>query len=353
MNILDKILTLAFQQNAEALYFTENVPPFLRFKDLSIRNIIDEKMERDKIEEILKIFLNERDRLELKKNGYWIGNYTTSNNLPFRAIVFYQKGNISIIFLPVSLSSMKLSDLELPEQYVEALNKNKGLIIIGGPKRSGKTTIFNASIEYILENRSVTVSTMEDFIEKEFTNSKGIVYQFVIGRDYSTIKDVVNITRRIKPDVVAIQEIINYDYLEVALDLTLSGILVICTINADGIVSILEKISGMAGDKKDNIFKYLSMVVEIIISGNLFNTTDGEVKYIYDFYFNDPEFTKFFAKSDINEIYLKMVERREKGYRVQEYTLKGLVKKGTITQEEALLKASRVNDFKRILAAPF
>jgi twitching motility protein PilT len=194
---------------------------------------------------------------------------------------------------------------------------------------------------------------MEDFIEKEFTNSKGIVYQFVIGRDYSTIKDVVNITRRIKPDVVAIQEIINYDYLEVALDLTLSGILVICTINADGIVSILEKISGMAGDKKDNIFKYLSMVVEVIISGNLFNTTDGEVKYIYDFYFNDPEFTKFFAKSDINEIYLRMVERREKGYRVQEYTLKGLVKKGTITQEEALLKASRVNDFKRILAAPF
>jgi len=353
MNILDKILTLAFQQNAEALYFTENLPPFLKFKDQSIRNIIDEKLEKEKLEEILRIFITERERLDLKKNGYWLGNYTTSNGLPFRALVFYQKGNISVIFLPVSVESVKLESLELPPQYIEALNKNKGLIIIGGPKKSGKTTIFNASIEYILSNRNVTVATIEDFIEKEFTNSKGIIYQFIVGKDYPTVKDVTNIVRRIKPDIVAIQEIINYDYLEIALDLTLSGILVICTINADGIVSILEKIAGMAGDKKDNVFKYLSMVIEIIISGNLFVTTDGEIKYIYDFYFNDPEFTKAFSNADINEIYLKMIERREKGYRIQEYTLKALVKKGTISQEEALLKVSRINDFKRILAAPF
>lgn len=353
MNILDKLLSFVFQQDAEALFFIEDLPPFIKYKDFKIKNLVDDKMDREKIEEILKIFISEKDRLELKNNGYWLGNYVTSNNLPFKAILFYQNGKISVIFSPFSLENFKLENLELPPIYLEALNKNKGLIIIAGPKRSGKTTILNASIEHILENRPVMLVTIEDFIEKEFVKSKGIVYQFVIGKDYPTIKDVLAVIRRLKPDIVVVQEIINYEYLEIALDLSLSGLLVLSTINADGIISVLEKIAGMAGDQKQNVFRYLSMVLEIIISGNLFQTTDGSLKYVYDFYFNDPDFVKPLSVGDINEVYLKMVEKREKGYRVQEYTLKALVKKGIIKEDEAFLKVSRVNDFKRILASPF
>jgi len=353
MNILDKLLSFVFQQDAEALFFIEDLPPFIKYKDFKIKNLVDDKMDREKIEEILKIFISEKDRLELKNNGYWLGNYVTSNNLPFKAILFYQNGKISVIFSPFSLENFKLENLELPPIYLEALNKNKGLIIIAGPKRSGKTTILNASIEHILENRPVMLVTIEDFIEKEFVKSKGIVYQFVIGKDYPTIKDVLAVIRRLKSDIFVVQEIINYEYLEIVLDLSLSGLLVLSTINADGIISVLEKIAGMAGDQKQNVFRYLSMVLEIIISGNLFQTTDGSLKYVYDFYFNDPDFVKPLSIGDINEVYLKMVEKREKGYRVQEYTLKALVKKGIIKEDEAFLKVSRVNDFKRILASPF
>lgn len=353
MNILDKILNLVFQQNAETLFFMEDSPPFVKFKDQRIQNLFEDKVEKEKLEEILKIFTTERDRLELKKNGYLLGNYTTSNGLPFKSIVFYQKGKVCIMFFPFTFENIKLENLELPNQYVEALNKNKGLIIIGGPKKSGKTTLFNASIEYILETRSALVVTVEDFIEKEFSKAKGIIYQLVVGKDYATLKDTLAIIRRLKPDIVGIQEIINYEYLEMAIDLALSGLLVITTVNADGIIAILEKIAGMSGEQKQNVFRYLSMVLEIVISGNLFTTVDGSVKYVYDFYFNDPDFTKPLAAGDINEVYLKMVEKREKGYRVQEYTLKALVKKGTIKEDEALSKAARINDFKRILATPY
>ncbi len=353
MNILDKLLTLVYQQNADTLFLIESIPPFVKYKDQKILNLVDEALDIDKLEEILKIFMNERDKLELKKNSYWLGNYTTYNGLPFKSIVFYQKGKLSIMFYPFVVENLKLENLDLPDQYTETLNKNKGLIIIGGPKRSGKTTILNASIEYILQNRSVLLATIEDFIEREFSNSKGIVYQFVIGKDYNSVKDAMAIIRRLKPDIVVIQEIINYEYLETAIDLALSGLLVITTINADGIVSILEKIAGMSGDNKVNVFRYLSLVLEVVISGNLFTMTDGNIKYVYDLYFNDPEFTKPMANIDINEVYLKMVEKREKGYRVQEYTLKALVKKGIIKEEEALSKVSRVNDFKRIMLSPY
>ncbi|MEN3015059.1 MAG: ATPase, T2SS/T4P/T4SS family [bacterium] len=353
MNILDKILNLLFQENGEGLFLVEDIPPFIRYRDKKIQNIIDEKLERDKIEEILRIFMNEKDMSDLKTNGYWLGNYVTSNGLPFSCIVFSQKAKMSVIFSPAVIETVKLSSLDLPVQYIEALNKNKGLIIIAGPKKSGKTTIYNASIDYILENRSVMVASIEEFIEKEFSNNRGIIYQFVIGKDCGLVKDALGIVRRLKPDIVAIQEIINYEYLEMALDLALSGLLVIATINADGIVSVLEKIAGMSGENKNKVFRYLSMVLEIVISGNLFTSNEGDLKYIYDFYFNDPEFVKPLSMGDINEVYLKMIERREKGYRVQEYTLKALVKKGVISEQEALLKAARINDFKRIMLSPY
>lgn len=353
MNILDKLLILMFQQNAESIFFIEDLPPFIKYKDGKIQNLVDEKLDKEQIEELIKIFLTDKDRIELKKVGYWLGNYTTSNNLTFKGICFYQKNKLSIVFYPAIIESYSINELDLPEIFIETLNKNKGLIIISGPRKSGKTTIFNASIEYILNNINITLATVEDFIEKEFNNSRGIVYQFIVGKDYSNIKEVLNIIRRVKPDVVAIQEIVNYDYLSLALDLSLSGLLVICTLNADGIISAFEKMAGMAGDQKDNVFRYLSMVLEILISGNLFNTTENTLKYVYDFYFNDVEFTKNIAKGDITEVYLKMIERREKGFRVQEHTLKALIKKGLIKEEEALLKASRPNELKKILAAPF
>ncbi|MGB9638078.1 MAG: ATPase, T2SS/T4P/T4SS family [bacterium] len=353
MNILDKLLMIMFQQNAESIFFIEELPPFIKFKDGKLQNLVDEKIEKEQIEELLKIFLTDRDRIELKKWGYWLGNYTTSNNLTFKGICFYQKNKLTIIFYPAVIESYNIEELELPSIFIEALNKNKGLIIISGPRKSGKTTIFNSSVEYILNNRYLTVATVEDFIEKEFSNSKGIVYQFLVGKDYADIKEVLNIIRRVKPDVVAIQEIVNYDYLSLALDLSLSGLLVICTLNADGIISTFEKIAGMAGDQKDNVFRYLSMVLEVLISGNLFYTTENNLKYVYDFYFNDVEFTKNIAKGDITEVYLKMVERRDKGFRVQEHTLKALVKKGLIKEEEALLKAARPNELKKLLNSPF
>ncbi|MFN4220085.1 MAG: ATPase, T2SS/T4P/T4SS family [bacterium] len=353
MNILDKLLTLVFQQNADTLIFVENSPPLIKYKDQKIQNLFEDKVEKEKLEEILKIFTTEKDRLELKKSGYVLGNYTTSTGIPFKSIAFYQKGRLSVMFFPFTFEDIKIENLELPEQYVGALNKNKGLIIIGGPKGSGKTTLFNASIQYILENRPVLLATVEDFIEKEFSHSKGMVYQLVVGKDYSTIRDTLAIIRRLKPDVVAIQEIVNYEYLEMAIDLALSGLLVITTINADGIIAIFEKIAGMAGEQKQNVFRYLSMILEIVIAGNLFTTVDGNIKYVYDFYFSDPDFIKPLANADINEVYQKMIERREKGYRVQEFTLKALVKKGVIKEDEALSKVSRVSDFKRILATPY
>ena len=353
MNILDKLLLLMFQQNAESIYFIEGIPPFMKFKDGKLQNIIDETLDKDQIDELLKIFLTDKDKIELKKIGYWLGNYTTSNGLTFRGICFYQKNRLSIVFSPAIIESYTFEQLDIPSLFVDALNKNKGLVLISGPRKSGKTTIFNTSIEYILNNRNVVVATVEDFIEKEFSNSKGIIYQFLVGKDYANIREVLNIIKRVKPDVVAIQEIINYDYLTLALDLSLSGLLVISTINADGVVSTFEKISGMAGDQKDNVFRYLSMVLEVLISGNLFETNENNLKYIYDFYFNDIELAKILAKADIMEVYFKMVEKREKGFRVQEHTLRALVKKGLIKEEEAVLKAARPSEFKKLLAAPF
>jgi len=353
MNILDKLLMIMFQQSAESIFFIEGSEPFMKYKDGKLQNLVDEKLDKEQIEELIKIFLTDKDRIELKKVGYWLGNYTTPNNLTFKGICFYQKGKLSVVFYPAIVESYSIEDLDLPSIFIDALNKNKGLIIVSGPRKSGKTTIFNSSIEYILNNRSIILATVEDFIEKEFINSKGIVYQFLVGKDYTNLKEVLNIIRRVKPDVVAIQEIVNYDYLSLALDLALSGLLVICTLNADGIISAFEKIGGMAGDQKENVFRYLSMVLEILISGNLFETTENNLKYVYDFYFNDIEFLKNIAKGDITEVYLKMVERREKGFRVQEYTLKALIKKGLIKEEEAILKAARPNELKKVLSAPF
>ena len=359
LTILDKLLLISYQQKAKLTLFAEGLPPMLRMPDNTFMKLVDEPLTSSQVEELMGyVFKDEKDKFDFAKNKYWIGNYETVTKLRFKVVVFIQRGQRVLQFERLPDTPPKLSDLNMPELYMELLQKGKGLFIIGGPKGGGKTTRLAASVQYLLNEKPIILATVEEALEYRYIPAKGIPYQIVVKKDVPSLENAIDLLSTINPDAIAISDIKSRELAKMALDLALGGQLVITTIAADGVQAVLEKFVGFFPlEEREKTLKYLSLALTAIISGNLFKTVEGQAEdeliYVYDFWYNSSDFAKLIEKGELDAIVDKMAEQRDKGYRVQEYTLRALTRKNVVTTEEALSKASRPNELQRLMALPY
>ncbi len=356
LTILDKLLVISFQQKAKLTLFAEGLPPMFRLPDGSFVKLVEEPLKTQQFDELLGYVLqDERDKFSFTKNKYWVGNYETVTKLRFKVSIFTQRGYRVLQFERLPDLPPKLEDMNLPDTFVELMLKGRGLFVIAGPKGSGKTSRLAACVQHLLNEKSVILLSLEEALEYRYSPAKGIPYQMVLGKDIPTIDDVLEVLPMINPDVVVISELKNRELAKLAIDRAMAGQLVLTTVSADGIQAVLEKIVGFFPlEETEKAFKYLSMALISVVSGNLFKAVEeGEIIYVYDFWYNSPDFARMIASGKIDFIVDKMAESRDQGYRVQEYTLRGLIRKKVIDREEALTKAARPNDLLMLLEKPY
>jgi competence protein ComGA len=123
--------------------------------------------------------------------------------------------------IPFFLSNAKLMK--------EMMQKEAGLILIGGPTGSGKTTTAYALIDYLKSKLSKSVITIEDPIEYQQPDIVQMQVNENAGMNYDVgIKEIL----RHDPDVIVIGEIRDADTAKQAMRAALTGHLVISTIHS-------------------------------------------------------------------------------------------------------------------------
>lgn len=130
-------------------------------------------------------------------------------------------------FLPSSL-----------EQYKQMLRSPFGMILIGGPTGSGKTTTLYASLGSI-DCRSHNIITVEDPIEYRF---KGINQIQVNPRAGLTFATGLRTILRHDPDIILVGEIRDSETAEIAVKTALTGHLVLASVHANDTVGVLFRL---------------------------------------------------------------------------------------------------------------
>jgi len=101
----------------------------------------------------------------------------------FRVSVMKQRNTISIAFRTVPFEVMTIDELGLPQICKDLILKPRGLILITGPTGSGKSTTMAAMVNYLNENESRNVITIEEPIEYLHRNKKCLIAQRDLGDD--------------------------------------------------------------------------------------------------------------------------------------------------------------------------
>jgi type II secretory ATPase GspE/PulE/Tfp pilus assembly ATPase PilB-like protein len=131
------------------------------------------------------------------------------------------------------------------EKVQNILKSAYGMILIGGPTGSGKTTTLYAMINH-LRNDERNIMTIEDPIEYRFTGITQIQTNAIAGITFSSgLRAIV----RQDPDVILIGEIRDQETAKIAVQAALTGHLVLASIHANDVVNVLFRLIDLGIDQ--------------------------------------------------------------------------------------------------------
>jgi len=127
------------------------------------------------------------------------------------------------------------------DQYLEALSKPQGMILVTGPTGSGKTVSLYTGVN-ILNKEDVNISTAEDPVE---INLAGINQVNVNVKTGLTFAAALRAFLRQDPDIVLVGEIRDLETAEIAVKAAQTGHLVLSTLHTNSAPETLTRLANM------------------------------------------------------------------------------------------------------------
>ena len=142
--------------------------------------------------------------------------------------------------LQVDLTKLGFEENTLRE-FMHALDKPYGMILVTGPTGSGKTTTLYSALNY-LNKIGVNISTAEDPVEYNFHGINQVHVKEDIGLTFAaSLRSFL----RQDPDIIMVGEIRDFETAEIAVKAALTGHLVLSTLHTNDAPSTISRLLNM------------------------------------------------------------------------------------------------------------
>ncbi len=273
---LTQMLQEMVERGASDLHLKVGRPPGYRVN--GILTFADAEMLG--VEDLLQLFkqaLDERQRAGFESDREVDFALSMPGLGRFRGNIFLQRGSVAMVFRHIPTEVPQLDTLNLPEVLENMSLVSRGLVLITGMTGSGKSTTLASMVRRILEQRPVSVMTVEDPAEFLHRDGTGMITQREVGCDTADFATALRHVLRQDPDVLVIGEIRDAETMRVALTAADTGHLVLSTIHTtDAIQTINRVLSLFPPDQHSEIRYLLAHNLEGIVSLRLVPTKDGE-----------------------------------------------------------------------------
>src|SRR5580700_1458982 len=227
---LDQWLTTLVQKGGSDLLLVENAPPCVRVQG-EVRKIEANTVDGADIEAAVLPALS-RHALEVyREQGIADASYRIEGMGRFRINLHRERGRAaaSIRALPTKVPG--LQELHLPTAVASLAHLARGLVLIGGPAGSGKSTTLSALIHEINAREARHIVTIEDPIEYEHTHIRSVIEQVEIGTDAPDFPTALRAALRQAPDVLVVGEMRDPETMRIAVAAAETGHLVLSTLH--------------------------------------------------------------------------------------------------------------------------
>jgi len=246
-----------------------------------------------------------------------------------------------------------LQELGLPSQVASMINVEDGLVIVSGPVNSGKSTTLAAMVEYLNNNKSLRILTLEKPIEYIYTSKKSIIQQREVGKDTHSFEEGLEDCFEATLDVVVVSQIEDKQTAAKILELAQQGYLVICVMTANSVLDVLMKFTSFfeSGEQK-RLRDILSFVLKAIICQKLITIAKDKQSskvVAVEVLFNTDAVRLSIQNERLNQINNILRTSAKQGMILFEQSLANLVKTGKVDLQTALEHVIDEESFKQLV----
>ena len=212
----------------------------------------------------------------LREQGSCDVSYGLSGMARFRVNVFIQRGSCAVVMRVIPTAIPDLATLGLPSHLGEIAALRDGMVLVTGPRGSGKSSTLAALLDLINRQQICHIITIEDPIEFLHNHRRATVHQRELHSDTPSMPLALRAALRQAPNVIFVSEVRDRDTAEIALEAAETGHLVLASLNTLDVAQTLERLAGLFSTPEQNsIRSRLAKTLRYVISQRLIPRRDG------------------------------------------------------------------------------
>ncbi|KTD71372.1 DotB [Legionella tucsonensis] len=215
---------------------------------------------------------------------------------------------IQITLRTIPTTPPRLETMNLPDNVLEAVAPQEGIVFITGATGSGKSTLLASIIRDLIEsedsNRKVlTYESPIEFVYDEIETISSVVSQSEIPRHLPSFADGVRNALRRKPRLIMVGECRDAETISAALEAALTGHPVYTTLHTSGVAETMRRlVTSFSGEERLGRTIDILETIRLCIWQKLVPTVDEKRVALREYLVFDEEVRDILLESDPNDV---------------------------------------------------
>ncbi len=332
---LDRLLRLAAARGASTLYLVSGARPSIRI-DGEVRTLDGAPvLEPNAVEALLLTLMPERSAEALRSGAAseWISEFDDLGRV--RCLAFRDYRGPGGVFRIMPQRAVTTEQLGLSREIQALAAETDGLLVVTGPRLSGKRTLMSAFVDHINRTRHVHIITIERDINIVHERAGSMVSQREVGSG-EHMADAVRSALREDPDVLVLEDVRSAELVELALDAAAAGRLVICGFPARSAAAAIDGIIDLSPpETRRGIQLSLAQNLRGVVAQVLLKKTGGGRLAARELLLNTSAVAGLLAEGKTSQLPLAIEGGRKHGMVPLNDALGGFAQSGAVDVREA------------------
>jgi twitching motility protein PilT len=269
----------------------------------------------------------------------------------FRCNYLKQTNGYGAVFRLIPTKIATLEQLGIPPVVKEFGHLRGGLVLVTGPTGSGKSTTLAALIDYINENFSRHIVTIEEPIEFVHSNKRSIITQREVPGDAESFPVALKAALREDADIVLVGEMRDLETISLALTGAETGLLVFGTLHTNNARKTVDRmVDVFPAGRQAQARAMLANSLRGVLAQLLFKKADGSGRNaVNEILIANAAVAAIIREGATQKLQDVIVSGKGQGMQFMDDAIWAFLEQGIIAPHEAFMKAIDKNRFKKFL----
>ena len=352
MAYIDQFFEVLVNAGASDLHLGEGQPPKIR-RHGEVTSIREEILSHDEMGFMMSE-ISGPDRWERYLQGGDLDfAYEMDEHSRFRCNFLKQTHGYGCVFRLIPTKIMTLDQLGIPPIVKEFGHLRGGLVLVTGPTGSGKSTTLAALIDYINENFTRHIVTVEEPIEFVHNNKRSIITQREVPENTTSFPQGLKAALREDSDIVLVGEMRDLETIQLALTAAETGLLVFGTLHTNNARKTVDRmIDVFPSDQQSQVRTMLASSLRGVVAQLLLKKTaevGGGRLAVNEILVVNNAASAIIREGATQKLQDVIVGGKGQGMQFMDDAIWSVMQQGIVSPHEAYMKAIDKNRFRVFL----